>query len=169
MMKQHSPVQGKSSADQAELSEDVLSVDAIITSLYESISFRPGSQPDYERLKTLFHPQGRLIPPKADKEPRVHALDIETFISRSREFVVISGLEKRGFIEKEVRRIPESFGTIVHAFSTYETRYLPTDSAPLQRGINSIQLVKEGGRWWVMTVLWDLERVKVQIPPKYLG
>lgn len=168
-MKHESPLQGRSSPPQADVTEDVVSVDAIITSLYESISFLPGTQPDYERLKSLFHPQGRLIPPKADKDPHVHALDVETFVSRSREFVVISGLEKRGFIEKEVRRIPESFGTIVHVFSTYETRYTPADSSPLQRGINSIQLVKEGGRWWVLSVLWDIERVKVQIPPKYLA
>ena len=168
-MKHESPLRGSSSPPQPDLTEDVVSVDAIITSLYDSISFRPGTQPDYVRLKSLFHPQGRLIPPKADKDPHVQALDVETFISRSREFVVISGLEKRGFIEKEVRRIPESFGTIVHVFSTYETRYTPADPAPLQRGINSIQLVKEGGRWWVLSVLWDIERVKVQIPPKYLA
>ena len=76
IMKHESPLRGSSSPPQPDLTEDVVSVDAIITSLYDSISFLPGTQPDYVRLKSLFHPQGRLIPPKADKDPHVQALDV---------------------------------------------------------------------------------------------
>ena len=40
---------------------------------------------------------------------------------------------------------------------------------PLSRGINSIQLVKLGPRWWVASIMWDAERAGVTIPAAYLG
>lgn len=36
------------------------------------------------------------------------------------------------------------------------------------RGINSIQLMKDGNRWWVVTIFWDSERPGNEIPAKYL-
>jgi hypothetical protein len=40
---------------------------------------------------------------------------------------------------------------------------------PFSRGINSIQLVKLGPRWWVASIMWDAERAGVTIPAAYLG
>ncbi len=42
------------------------------------------------------------------------------------------------------------------------------DSAPFMRGINSIQLLNDGGRWWVVSVFWDAERPGLTIPSEYL-
>ena len=147
-------------------SRDVESVNAVIKALYECVTFAPGTQPDYQRLRSLFHPRGRLTPPK-DRSDLV--LDIETFISNSREHVILTGLEKKGFHEKEVHRSTEVFGNIVHAFSTYESRHLPTDEAPIQRGINSIQLVFDNERWWVVSIMWDIERDNNPLPSQYIG
>ena len=149
--------------------KDVQSVDAIIQALYECVSFSPGAQPDYDRLKSLFHPDGRLMPPKGEKDENILVLDVETFINKSRVYVITSGLEYKGFHEKEVHRIQESFGKIVHVFSTYESRDQASDPQPIQRGINSIQLVNDAGRWWVVSVMWDVERPSNQIPSHYIG
>ncbi len=148
--------------------EDLTSVDGIIKALYESVSFSPGRQPNFERLRTLFHPGGRLVPPRGEKDSATSVMDLETFIARSREHVVISGLERKGFSETEVARRTHSFGNIAHLFSTYESRHLPTDPAPMQRGINSIQLLREQGRWWVISIAWDIERPGNPVPRPYL-
>jgi len=42
------------------------------------------------------------------------------------------------------------------------------DQAPFARGINSIQLWFDGGRWWVMGVLWDWEGGENRIPARLL-
>lgn len=147
---------------------DVMTVEGIIKALYESVSFMAGRQPDYDRLRSLFHPDGKLIPPKGEKETKVLVLDVDTFNARSREHVVISGLERKGFIEKEIARRSHAFGNIVHLFSTYESRHTVSDPTPIQRGINSIQLLKENGRWWVISILWDVERPTNPIPKAYL-
>ena len=147
---------------------DAATIDGMVKALYESISFAPHTQPDYDRLRSLFHVNGHLIPAKAEKESPFTIMDVETFITHSREQVVIGGLERRGFVETEVARRMQSFGSIVHLFSTYESRYASTDPDPLQRGINSIQLVREHGRWWIVSILWEVERPGSQIPRAYL-
>ena len=35
------------------------------------------------------------------------------------------------------------------------------------RGINSIQLVRDGKRWWIASVVWDTERPDNPIPADY--
>ena len=36
------------------------------------------------------------------------------------------------------------------------------------RGINSIQLVNDGKRWWIASVVWDTEQPDNPIPAQYL-
>jgi len=55
---------------------------------------------------------------------------------------------------------------MAQVFSTYESRH-EKDGAPFARGINSIQLLWDGGRWWVATILWDSERPDNPILPQY--
>jgi len=147
---------------------DVSSLYGIVKALYESVSFAPGKQPNYDRLRTIFHRDGRLIPSKVDRDAEFCALDVETFITQSREFIVISGLERKGFLECEIARRTQPFGNIIHVFSTYEAKDASTDPASTQRGINSIQIVREHGRLWIMSVLWDVERPGNPIPRPYL-
>ena len=42
------------------------------------------------------------------------------------------------------------------------------DPAPYIRGINSVQLLKDGDRWWIVNLFWDFEREGSAIPEKYL-
>jgi hypothetical protein len=57
---------------------------------------------------------------------------------------------------------------VTHRFSTYESRGRAEDPTPFARGINSIQLLNDGQRWWIVTVFWDSERANNPIPAKYL-
>ena len=148
---------------------DVVSINAIVMALYEAISFPPGGQPNYDRLRSLFVPDGRLIPPLLNGRVPVEVIDLETFISRSMVNVQTSELGRRGFHEKEISRFTEAFGNIAHVFSTYEARFTKNETVPLARGINSIQLVTDGKRWWVLTVFWVDESADRLIPEKYLG
>lgn len=156
------PERGRAPAPAANPA-DVASLDAIVGALYASVSFPPGGSPDWTRLRSLFHPGGRLIPPAAD-EP-VQALPVEEFVRLSSRFIRTSELQARGFHEAEVSRRTETFGRIAHVFSVYESRHTPGDREPFSRGINSIQLVFDGGRWWVLTVLWEVEGPDRPIPP----
>ena len=90
-------------------------------------------------------------------------LSADDYASRS-----APGLERSGFFERELARRTESFGNIMHVFSSYDSRRGASDEKPFARGINSFQLLKDGGRWWVVTIFWDSERPDNPIPEKYL-
>jgi hypothetical protein len=36
------------------------------------------------------------------------------------------------------------------------------------RGINSIQLLNDGKRWWIMTIYWQGETPETPLPKEYL-
>jgi hypothetical protein len=144
---------------------DVKSVDAIVGALYDVISGPAGQKRDWDRMRSLFVPGARLIPSVANPAGGATArvLTVDEYIERGGP-----GLEKNGFFEREIARKTDAFGNIAILFSTYESRHTAADPAPFARGINSIQLLKDGDRWWIVTVYWDAERPGNTIPPQYL-
>lgn len=146
--------------------EDVRSVDAIVGALYSVISGPKGQARDWNRMRSLFLPDARLIPSRTDREThRADAvvLSIQGYIDRS------SGrMESEGFFERGVHNNVEQFGNIAHVWSTYESRHAASDAMPFARGINSIQLLKSGDRYYIVEVLWDAETAATPIPREYL-
>ncbi len=145
---------------------DVATPDAIITALYESISGPAGQTRDWARFRPLLIPEARLIVARAGRDTtpgRPLVMTPESYITTAGP-----GLEARGFYEIEVSQVSETFGNVLHRFSTYESRLLPSDPKPFARGINSIQLYNDGRRWWIVTIFWDSERAGLVIPDKYL-
>ena len=152
--------QDSSAADPA----DVESVDAIIAALYDVISGPPGPR-DWDRMKSLMTPSARLSPLVVD--------DAGTTLIMSwtpDEYVDVAGgwLETNGFFEVEVARTSERYGNLVHAFSTYESFTTLEDEAPFMRGINSIQVMRAEGRWWIHSIAWQSETPTLPIPEVYL-
>jgi len=144
---------------------DVASVDSIIGAVYDVISGPAGKKRDWNRMRSLFLPGARLIPtgPRQAGGYGSRVLTVDEYIERGSAF-----LEKEGFFEKEVARVSEQFGQIVHAFSTYESRHAADDAKAFQRGINSMQLMNDGKRWWIVTIFWQGEDEKTPLPEKYL-
>jgi hypothetical protein len=144
---------------------DVASVDSIIAAVYDVISGPAGKKRDWDRMKSLFIPGARLIPTGARQTGGYgsRVLTVDEYMERAGGF-----FEKEGFYEREAARKTEEFGQIVHVFSTYESRHAPGDAKPFQRGINSIQLMNDGSRWWVVTIFWQGEDEKHPLPEKYL-
>jgi hypothetical protein len=127
---------------------DAASVDAAVAALYASVSHGADREPDFERMRTIFLYTGMLIPPKGSS-PEYVALDVDQFAERVRK----GKSEATGFFEKEIARRTDCFGNVCQVFSTYESRYAATDPKPFQRGINSIQLLRDGRRWWIASVV----------------
>lgn len=142
--------------------DDVASIDAIIATLYEVIS-GPAGDRDWDRFRSLFAPDARLIPTSSHEDGGAEARvsTVEGYIEGSGRY-----FKENAFYESEIARTTESFGNIAHVFSTYETRRPPSED--VARGINSIQLLKDGDRWWIVSIFWDNERPGKPIPSKYL-
>ena len=83
------------------------------------------------------------------------AFTVDEYIERNSPF-----FEKEGFFERETSRVTEQFGQIAHPFSTYDSKHAPTDVKPFARGVNSIQIMNDGKRWWIVTIFWQGEDKK---------
>jgi hypothetical protein len=145
--------------------KDVGSIDGIIAALYDCISGPAGQKRNWDRLRTLFIPEGRLISTglRPDGSTGKRVMSVEDYIKSSGPF-----LEKNGFFEDEIGRHVDQFGGIVQVFSTYQSKHTLADEKPFMRGINSIQLWNDGSRWWVVNIFWQNENEKSPIPAKYL-
>jgi hypothetical protein len=123
-------------------------------------------------MRAIFLPVGMLIPPKNPRDDIFSVLDVDGFESRVRKSLAAAKAkgDPTSFFEKEVARKSDCFGNICQLFSTYEARRrAPSDEKPFVRGINSIQLVRDGKRWWIASVIWDTERPDNPIPAADAG
>jgi hypothetical protein len=139
---------------------DVGTIDSIIPALYATISGPVGQPRDWPRMRSLFHPDARLMPTGCNPAGacRVRILTPDEYRQRSDTLLV-----NTGFREREIDRKVERFGNVAHVWSTYES-FRRDETTPFMRGINSIQLLWDGKRWWVMSVFWDNERKGNPLP-----
>jgi hypothetical protein len=145
--------------------EDVKSPEAIVAAVYSVISGAKGQARDWDRMRSLFVPDARLIPSVSGKDGHTDAifLTVDGYIERSN-----GRMTSGGFFEHSIHNEMEQFGNIVQVWSTYESRHNAEDEKPFARGINSFQLLKDGDRYWVVNIFWDSESPTKPIPAKYL-
>ncbi|WP_262733447.1 hypothetical protein [Gaetbulibacter sp. NE] len=148
-----------------DYTQNVKSLDSIVTTLYKVISGEKEEERNWDLFKYLFKPEAKLIASTKPKDSiyRVRYMSPQDYIKSSAKWLV-----ENGFIEKEIHRKTETFGNITHVFSTYEAYHSKLDSKPFMRGINSIQLLYDGKRWWIINLYWAKETAKNPIPSMYL-
>ncbi|HWK35950.1 hypothetical protein [Sphingomonas sp.] len=143
---------------QATAASDEAMIDATIRDLYAVISGPAGAR-DWDKFNGLFLPEGRLVP-VGDNGPTI--LTPQGYADRAGPRFL-----KEGFFESEIARRVERYGNVAHIFSTYESRRAAGE-APFARGINSIQLVRTGGQWKILSITWQGESAAYPIPATYL-
>lgn len=135
---------------------DVNTLDAILQTLYEVISGPAGQPRDWDRYRSLFLPEARLMPVVsiAGEKVRVRLLSVEDYIRRVEPIFA-----KENFWERETSRQSESIGHFAHVLSSYESLRDPNGVA-FERDANSIQLLNDGSRWWIISILWNTSRTE---------
>ena len=146
--------------------KDVASLDSIMKAVYEVISGDAGQKRDWDRFRSLFHKDAKLIPTGKNAQTGVTAARFMT----PDDYVTRNGpvLERDGFHERELARHVDLYGNIAQVFSTYHAFRKADDKTPFLRGINSFQLLNDGKRWWVISIYWQAETPDNKIPEKYL-
>lgn len=142
---------------------DLSTIDGVLEALYSSISGEKGEERDWDTFRQLFTEDARLIPTGQNEEGKFtsRSLTPEDYIKQSGPYLV-----ENGFIEEEIHRSTDRFDPIAQVFSTYTSRN--TRGGPIiARGMNSIQLLNDGSRWWVVTIYWASEGEGRPIPEEY--
>ncbi|BAO77715.1 hypothetical protein [Winogradskyella sp. PG-2] len=156
---------GLNAQETKDYSKQVVTIDSIIETLYSVISGDAGVERDWDLFKHLFHKDAKLIPSGKSKDGK----HVARYITPE-EYIKSSGkwLLENGFHEVELNRQTQTFGNITQVFSTYESFKSKSDAEPFMRGINSIQLMYDGERWWIINIYWMQESEKNPIPKVYL-
>ena len=133
--------------------EDVASPESIVVAVYEILSGHAGDDRDWDRWRTLYAPDARLMPIEKDASGvvRPSVFNPDQYIE-SRTAL----LAANDFFEWETRREERRSGRMAHVWSSYDAARTP-HGKPIRRGVNSIQLWNDGSRWWILSVIWDAE------------
>lgn len=139
---------------------DVESIDAIIAALYDVIS-GPAGERDWDRFRSLFVPGAVLsaMVPRPDGTAPLRVFGYEDYVRFGGQY-----FKDNAFYEREAGRELRRFGNIANAMSHYESRRAPEDLEPFARGINTITLVTDGTRWYVVSIAWDEVREGNPLP-----
>jgi len=137
----------------------------VVSRLYELISGPADEERDWDEVKGLFHPEAVLrseltLPDGSHQSGR---WTVGAFCDAAAD-----EYRKNGFWESEIAARSERFGSIAHVWSTYESRVGTADSAPVGRGINSVQLLEQEGTWRITSLVFQIERGTEGIPDCYL-
>jgi len=120
--------------------KDVQSIDAIINAYYDVVSGSSTEPWEFERDKFI-HSESALIT-RFDENGNAESHTLEA------EYIPIGLLPKADFYEKELKRKVSKYGNIAQVWSAFEIRTDPNTESNT-RGLNSIQLHYENGRWWI--------------------
>lgn len=133
---------------------DVATLDAILHTFYETVSGLAGQPRDWDRFRSLFLPDGRLMPiiSVSGGKSGIRLLSAEDFIHRVESIFAIED-----FWERETSRQTETFGHLAHVLSFYDSLRSP-NGPPFERSVNSIELFNDGLRWWIVSVMWNTSR-----------
>ncbi|HET8773905.1 MAG TPA: hypothetical protein VFP80_08950, partial [Thermoanaerobaculia bacterium] len=123
-------------------------IDETIAALYESVCFEEGQLPDWSWQEKAFAPGARLVRVTDDG---VFEFDLPAY--RANIEALIDSGAVTSFWEAETSRETRELGPdAVHVFSAYEARR-SRGGAFLYSGVNSIQLFRRDGRWWVSAMI----------------
>ena len=133
-----------------ETGEDLAQIDHLISEFYRVICFEEGGAPDFECLKALFSPHARItrITPEG-----IDHLDVMGFGNMVRELLELGAFT--AFYEHELSRKSHRFGRVYHIASAYETKASPESLDYLERGVNSLQVLREQDGWRIVSLCWD--------------
>jgi len=126
------------------------SLDELMRHFYEVISFEEGGAPDWQGMQGLFSEHARItrITPEA-----IDYMDLNAFRNMAEELIEVGAFT--GFYEREVARRADRFGDVMHVASAYETKISPNAADYIERGVNSLQIVREKGAWKIVSLCWD--------------
>lgn len=142
---------------------DVGSVDGIVRAYYEVISGPPGAPRQWARDRSLYVEGVRFVAVETGpKGPRMRVVTHEQFVRW-----VNAEMVRLGFFEREIHRETRRYGNLVQVFSTYESR-TREDGPVTARGVNSLELVFDGRRWWIAAATWQDETPDAPIPKELL-
>ncbi|WP_111710224.1 hypothetical protein [Lutibacter citreus] len=134
--------------NEEKYAKDVKSLDAIINAYYDVISGSSNEPWEFERDKYIHSDNADIT--RLDESGKAESHTLEA------EYIPVGLYPKEDFYEKELKRLVSKYGNIAQVWSAFEIRTEPNTESNI-RGLNSIQLHYENGRWWIDSWTCEME------------
>ena len=151
-----------SSFSQSGEKEDNLQTpESLVRGLYTLVTFEPGITPDWEKVKSMFINEAVIV--LRTSRDSTTQFTVNTFVNDFINFIERADAIQTGFSEKIIRIEKIVFGDIAHFLVLYEAS-IPGSSRPPMQGVDSFQLVKKDGRWWIVSVINEIPTPDNPVP-----
>jgi hypothetical protein len=137
------------------------SAEELARSVYDLVSFEPGTTPDWEQVRSAFLPQAIVVLRTSRDSTSVFTLDgfVQDFVS----FIERANVRETGFRERVVKTSATVFGDMAHVLVLYEA-HITGSPRPPQQGVDSFQLIRRDGRWWIVSITNEIPTADRPIP-----
>ena len=122
---------------------------AVVDACYDLITFEPGSDPDWEGFRALFHPRAVLALRVFPEDEAVTVMDLNAYMEEQMR----EGMAKAGYSETLVSRTEFVFHDVADVRVVFEMKH---GEAPPHTAIDLYGLVKLDERWLITSITSDI-------------
>lgn len=140
-------------------SDDIHAIRAIIERQFASLNWTPTERANWPAFAEDFHPQAALYPAARPVAPA----SVPSFIARMQG---LAATTLPTFKERMLGANIRIFGNVAVAMAACE---LTENGENISRGVEAMLLVKDAGRWQIVSQGWDMEKPDNTIPPAFLS
>jgi len=136
--------------------------EGVVRELYRLVCIPVGGETDWDQVRNLFLPAAVIHLRVSRDASDTFTLDgwIDDFIAFNEK----ARSSERGFEEKIVRLSTTEFRDIAHVLVLYQARMLDWGDRPPSEGVDSIELIRKDGRWWIAAITNDIPDQENPIP-----
>ena len=147
------------------------SAEDLVAGLYRLVSSPGGVLPDWNKVRDCFLKEAVIVLRTSRTAMTAFSLDgfIQDFIDfyerpfKTPEATLLP--KDKGFSERVLRIRTWEYGDIAHVLVLYEARILGI-SRPPQQGVDSFQLIRRGGRWFISGITNEVVTAERPLPPE---
>lgn len=137
--------------------------EGVVRELYRLVTVEKGQVTDWGQVHDLFLPQAVIVLRVSKDTSTVFDLQgwIDDFVAWDEK----ARVQDRGFSETIKVLKPRVFRDIANVLVLYEAAITDSDHPPT-KGVDSIELIRKDGRWWITAITNDLPNADNPIPPE---
>lgn len=139
--------------------EDVRAIEALIARQFASLSWSRGEPADWNAFAADFSPDALLYPASRPAKRQT----VDAFVERMKG---VAATKLHTFKERVLGVEVRVFGNVAVALAACE---MTENEAHVNRGVEMLLLVKDGGVWRIASQAWDMESEAKPIPAHLTG
>lgn len=141
----------------AQEADPTKTIDGIVKEGLKIISGKKGEARDWDSFRDLFAADAQFSVLLKSKEGKsqIRNFNLEEFVRSGKNFYI-----NNDFSEVEIKKIINEYNGIAAIFQSY----LVEVNGKKEKGVNAYQLMHDGERWWIISLMWTNDQNGTPLP-----